>query len=114
MYWPVLIHNSCLIIILCGLVTISQATETYDSIIDGRGSTNPASQNPSSAASPSSQQHMQHQTIYPQQTQQQSKHIATTAYHHGSGSHNIETVSRNSYAMLSQAMSQAVSHEFSK
>lgn len=126
MYWPVLLHNSCLLIILCGLVTISQATETYDPIIDRRGSAHAVPQNPSapsSSATPLSQQHhqqqqqqkMQQQTIYPQQTQQQSKHVATTAvYHHGSGSHNIESVSRNSYAMLSQAMSQAVSHEFSK
>ncbi len=58
-----------------------------------------------------------HDTIQRPSIQQQhaahQSHASHNNHHHGgSGGHNVE--SRSSYAMLSQAMSQAVSHEFSK
>lgn len=114
MYWPVLIHNSCLLIILCGLVTISQATEEYNINVERKSGVNAGPSMPQSAAATASpQQPYQPSSLYSQQSQP--KQVATTAvYQHGSGAHNIESISRNSYTMLSQAMSQAVSHEFSK
>lgn len=139
MYWPVLVHNSCLLIILCGLTTTSHASDTFDTIVERRSAAAAAAAAATaaataSAASPSASAHVNvpPQTLSPSkissstissssalpsssilQSQQHTKNIATsTVYHHGSGSHNIE--SRNSYTMLSQAMSQAVNHEFSK
>lgn len=59
---------------------------------------------------------IQSRPIQPHHQQQHHPHAAHQSHashnhHGGSGGHNVE--SRSSYAMLSQAMSQAVSHEFS-
>lgn len=131
MYWPVLIHNCSLLIILCGLVTIGQTTDAEDTILDGRNGPNaaPKSPPPTGHSPPgSSSGHQPHPPQYAQYVQQQAQQHAqqyaqqqqakplptttTTIYHHGSGAHNIE--SRNSFAMLRDAMSEAVSHELSK
>lgn len=133
MYWPDLVHNSCLLIILCGLTTIGNAVDPYDTIIERRNAaaavataavTAAASHSAHAQANvPSSHPHPSTYTPSSSSSSsasaasgaQPTKNIAsTTVYHHGSGSHNIESVSRNSYTMLSQAMSHAVNHEFSK
>lgn len=142
MYWPVLLHNSYLAIILCGLITISHATvdaQSQDTIIDsqrtagGNSGTHTSSQYKQQHQQQQQQQQPQqtaphhHQQQHnphmkaPQNPSSQHQHYVTVSsqqqqqqHHHGSGGHNMDSIPRNSYTMLSQAMSQAVNHEFSK
>lgn len=126
---PALLHNSYLAIILCGLFTISHATidkQSQDTIVDGQrtagGSGGGNAGSGSNSYTSSQQHHRQHQhQQYAYHQQQQAKAHQTTvppsssSMHGGSGAHIDSIPARhNSYTLLSQAMSEAVSHEFSK
>lgn len=111
MYLPVLLQTRCLAIVFCSLITIGnqanadtpstppsqqqQQQQFHQNAQNQPYSTYKPTQNSNPSSKLPTQQQQQHQQQQQQQSQQQQ--------HHG-----------NSYTMLSQAMSQAVSHEFSK
>lgn len=126
MYLPAILHNSYFAIILCGLITISHATNdksTQDSIIDGQrtagGSGGGGGRTGSNNYKSSQHQRPQHQQQsydYPPQSKtHQSPPPSSPSSHGGSGAYPDSTPPRhNSYTLLSKAMSEAVNHEFSK
>lgn len=106
---PLLQQNAlfcCICVFATVIVVLTHGTQGHDNI-----------QRPS--IQPHHQQQQQSQQQQQQNIHQQhvnsahQSHASHNNHHHGgSGGHNVE--SRSSYAMLSQAMSQAVSHEFSE
>lgn len=100
MHWPVLFKKYSIAVLFCGLLTITRAIDTSREAIN--------------IGSQASQQYKQ-KPPPPSPTRQQQHHPPSSAspsssqHAHGEG-----LVPRNSYAMLSQAISQAVNHEFSK
>lgn len=116
MYLPALLHNSYFAIIVCGLITISQATidrPTPDTIIGGQrtaGGGSGGGGGGSASNSYTSSQHPRPQHQHQQYPYQQSK-VSSPSSYGGSGAHPER---HNSYTLLSKAMSEAVNHEFSK
>lgn len=131
MHWPVLFKKYSITVLFCGLLTITRAIDTScETIVAGQphrsndnsdryqnhaSSSQFKQQKPPSQPSSSSPHHPQHpQHSQHSQHAQHSQHSQQSQFS-GNGGHAVESnVARNSYAMLSQAMSQAVSHEFSK
>lgn len=101
MHYPVLFKRYSIAVLLCGLLTVTRAIDSSrETIINGQYRSNDAS---------SSQYRQQRQQPSPSSSDQPQQSKT------GNGGHNMESnIPRNSYTMLSQAMSQAVSHEFSK
>ncbi|XP_037028870.1 stromal interaction molecule homolog isoform X5 [Bradysia coprophila] len=93
----------CICVFATVIVVLTHGTQGHDSI--QRPSIQPHHQQ--------QQQQQQQQNLHQQHANSaHQSHASHNNHHHGgSGGHNVE--SRSSYAMLSQAMSQAVSHEFS-
>lgn len=89
MYLPVLLHNRCLAIVFCSLITMSQAQSGAPNMLPSQQFQHPSS------SSPTSQNRASSAPNAPPKAQQQ--------HHLG-----------NSYNVLSIAMQKAVSHEFSK
>lgn len=125
MYLPAILHNSYFAIILCGLITISHATNdksTQDSIIDGQrtaggsGGGGRTGSNNYKSSQHQRPQHQQQSYDYPPQSKtHQSPPPSSPSSHGGSGAYPDSTPPRhNSYTLLSKAMSEAVNHEFSK
>lgn len=111
MHWKKSLHNKCLAIVLCGLITVTHALAGSPSeeqiFSDGR----PASGDSGAGGGGGGNAYRHTAQHHPQARPTPPAPAAQHQHHGGSGAH-ID--SRNSYTMLSQAMSQAVNHEFSK